>query len=112
MPISAGRLNKRIELQETVATRDEYGEKPPSWLTTDHLWASIEPITGRELFAAHQVHAEVSHRIVIRNRPGLTSKMRFVFGSRVFNIATPPLNVGEGNESIEVLCVEVEGEVV
>ncbi len=112
MPIAAGRLNKRIELQNEVGTLDEYGGKTESWLTVDHLWADIDPLTGRELFAAHQVHAEITHRITIRQRPGLRSDMRFAYGSRVFNIATMPVNVGEGNEAIEVFCVEVEGEAV
>ena len=109
MSIRAGRLNKRIELQREDATKDEYGSKAAEWVTVDYLWAEIAPLRGRELFAAHQVHAEVTHKVTVRQRPDLTSEMRFKYGARAFNIATMPMNVREGNESIEMMCVEVEG---
>lgn len=110
--IRAGRLRNRLELQTDTATVDEYGDKSPSaWLTTQTVWAAIEPLRGRELFAAQQVKSDVTHKITMRHQPGITSAMRFKEGSRAFNIAAPPINVRERDRMIEVLCVEVEGEV-
>ena len=48
--------------------------------------AYVEPLSGRELFAAQQVNAETTTRITIRYVSGITAAMRIVHEDVVYNI--------------------------
>ena len=69
--IDAGSLRHRIEiLRTTGGTADAYGEKPENQVSLGTFWASIEPISGRELWQAQQVQSDVTHRIIMRYQAG------------------------------------------
>ena len=72
----AGRMNRRVTLQSRVETRGSTGEVTWTWADVDTVWASIEPIVGREYFVAQQVQSSTDTRIRIRYRHGVTTKMR------------------------------------
>lgn len=87
--VRAGRLNRRIALQTPVETRDPETKEPEkSWLGGDLRWASIVPLSGRELFQAQQVRPQISHKVNIRYRKGVTSKMRVLLDSSALEIET------------------------
>ena len=67
--LKAGRLRDRIELQQPTESRDTHGGVSKSWTTYARVWASVEPLSGRERFLAEQVKAELSHRVVLRPGP-------------------------------------------
>ena len=50
--------------------------------------ALVEPVRAMAAFGAGQSLETVSHRITLRFRSGVASGMRFVRGSRVFDIVT------------------------
>jgi SPP1 family predicted phage head-tail adaptor len=77
-PLSAGTLNKRVQIQELTNTRDSHGGQTQTWNTLATRWASIEPLRGRELFEAQQVHERAT--VLIRMRPysGLSAQHRLV----------------------------------
>jgi SPP1 family predicted phage head-tail adaptor len=77
--VRAGRLRHRITLQRRVESQEATGEVTWSWADVAEVWASVEPIAGREYFAAAQVSSEVNTRIRLRYRPGLNEKLRVVF---------------------------------
>mgnify|MGYP001599371197 CR=1 FL=1 len=106
MTVVAGRLNKRITLQSATLARDGHGQPIETWADVATMWAAVEPIRGREYFAAQQVSAETTHRVTLRHRAGVSPQMRVAFGSRTFRIESviDPL---EKNERIELMCVEV-----
>jgi SPP1 family predicted phage head-tail adaptor len=79
--VRAGRLRHRITLQRRVETQETTGEVTWDWSDVAEVWASVEPIAGREYFAAAQVSSEVSTRIRMRYRPDLNEKLRVVFVS-------------------------------
>lgn len=107
--IAAGRLNKRIQIQVRVPIKDEFGHTDKSpWSTIATVWAVVEPISGRQLIASEQVLAEITHKIVMRYRPGITPDHRIAMGSRTFKIEYP-INVREKNVLLELLCSEVVG---
>lgn len=58
----------------------------PSWSTFKTVWASIEPLSARDLIAAQAGQSKVSARIVIRYLSGLTPDMRISHGSDIYNI--------------------------
>ena len=44
-----GTLRHRVELQEPVENQDGYGEAERTYTTYATVWASVEPLSGREL---------------------------------------------------------------
>lgn len=94
--VPAGKLDKRVViLQDTSASKDEFGqpEQQNAWVEVASRWACIEPLTGRELWQAAQVRAELTHRVTVRAVGlELTAKHRFKFtrGTKVLilNIAS------------------------
>lgn len=75
--MQAGRLRRRVTIQQPVDTQNEIGEPITVWRTfAENVPAAIEPLSGREYFAAQQEQGDVSTRIRIRWRPGVTEVMR------------------------------------
>ena len=83
-----GELRKRIEIQEAVAARDEYGGITPSWITVYRAWAKVEDLAGRELFQAQQLSSETNVRFTIRFRDGIDSKMRIRYRGALYDITS------------------------
>lgn len=101
-----GKLDKRIIFEQRIQGKDEAGQKQLGWSQLGvPRWASIEPISGRELLAASQVQGETTHRIRCRYFDGLTAAERIVFKGRVFDIQGA-INPRERGIEIEILCKE------
>lgn len=101
----AGKLRHWITIQHRTDTRDSYGEPIPAWTTYDQVWASIEPIVGREYFASKETRSQSTHRVRIRYRSGVTTKMRIYWDSRYFDIESV-LNLEEKDRELVLMCVE------
>ena len=52
MSYTAQELNTRIELQRRVQGQDETGQPIDTWQTYAAAFAKLEPLVGREYFAA------------------------------------------------------------
>lgn len=102
-----GKLRHKVELQARTEppTRDGYGQRTSEWKTLKTVWASIEPATGKQLFVAQQIQAEISHVVTIRYYSGLTQNERVLFGTRIFDINFVR-NVDERNVYQELFCKE------
>jgi SPP1 family predicted phage head-tail adaptor len=100
-----GDLRHRITIEQVIETTDANGTITEEWVTFANRWASVEPLDGRELFEAHQVNAEISHRIRLRWLAGVVPKMRVTFGVRFFMIESVA-NPSERNEELIVMCHE------
>lgn len=106
--IQAGKLNKRITIQEFTAgspSQDENGEPLGSWETFSQVWAAIEPIQGNEFWAQQQVQSEVTHRVRIRFLEDVAAKMRILYGTRVFVIQAV-IDPKEKHKEIQLMCSE------
>lgn len=107
----AGELRKRITIQQrSGSTQDGFGSPITTWGTYATVWAAVRPLSGRELIAAQAVQSEISHQVTLRYRSGITTAMRVLFGSRIFNI-TAVLDENEAHEKITLLCTEGLNEV-
>lgn len=105
--MEAGKLRNRVDLQRVTVTRDSHGDQVKTWATLATVWASIEPLSGREFLQASQVMSDVTVRIKIRGNPdlALTPKDRVKFGARVFDIRHVIDWGGRGVET-QLLCTE------
>jgi SPP1 family predicted phage head-tail adaptor len=103
--INPGRLRHSIEFQEPNETQDNSGFPVPAWPLFAASRASVEPLTGNELFQARQLHAEVTHKVIARYVAGIVPTHRIVFGSRAFDILSIR-NIEERNLLLEIMAKE------
>lgn len=106
--MQAGLLKKRITIQVKAVgspAQDEYGEPNTTWQTFKTVWASIEPIQGREFWAQQQVQSEITHRVRVRYVSGVTADMRILYGARVLSIKHI-IDAKENHNELQLMCVE------
>lgn len=101
----AGQLRKRLALQSKTESQDNFGSVTHTWSTDETIWGAVQPLTGRELVEAQQIDAESNVKITIRYRVGLSTNLRILWGSRVYEI-NAVLNFDERNARVELLCRE------
>jgi SPP1 family predicted phage head-tail adaptor len=87
MALDPGELRHRITIQRPIEQQDPVtGELTTNWVAVaTNIAAAIKPSSVREFVAAQAMQSQVTARIVIRYRAGLTAQMRILHGARVFN---------------------------
>ena len=100
-----GDMRHRVTFQQSIKTPDGHKGHTVQWQDMIAVWASVEPLTGREYFYSHQIKAEVTHRVKIRYRADITTEMRAKFGERVLEIESI-IDLKERHEVLEILCRE------
>ena len=101
-----GELRHRIVLQNKVVTEDELKQQSETWTDVVTIWACVEPLSGKEYFAAKQTNAEVSVKFTLRYLNGVKPDMRVAFKDRFFEIKTI-IDPKEKNRSLVLMCTEV-----
>lgn len=102
----SGRLRHRVTIQRREITRNAFGEGVDGWGNFAVVWASVEPLQGREFFDAQHVTAEVTLRVRMRYRTDITPEMRLTHRGKILVIQAV-LNPEERNRELELLCSEV-----
>lgn len=106
--IWAGRLLYSVSIQQNNYTRAANGAAIPNWQTVVTRRASMEPLKGREFYAAQQQQAEIDTMFRLRYDNALAAikpEMRLLMGSRTFDIMSI-VNVGQRNVELHLLCKE------
>jgi SPP1 family predicted phage head-tail adaptor len=98
-------MRHRIFFQQAIETDDGYGGKVKMWINFTEAWAKIEPLSGREFFFAHQIQAEVTHRITVRFRKDVKEDMRISAGGRTLEIESI-VDLDEAHQFLELYCKE------
>lgn len=101
----AGRLRHRVHLQRRVDGFDGHGQPSASWVTHMTTWASVEPLAGRELLAAMEAGAKVSHRIRLRWRDGILPVDRVVHRGRALEVESV-IDVDERRTELMLMAQE------
>lgn len=87
MSVEAGKLRHKVVIEQPVRTQDPIsGAMVTTWQVVGAPWASVEPLSARELLSANAEHSEVRARITMRMRP-LSADMRLIHRGKVYNIA-------------------------
>lgn len=100
----AGTLNQRVTLQSKSATRDSMGNEVITWATVAELWAGVEPIRGREFVSLRSGQSDLTTKITIRYRAGVTPLMRILHEGAVYDVREV-INPRSKNDSLELMCV-------
>lgn len=103
--MEAGRLDKRVTIQEPRINRNSLGEPETTWTTVATVWASVEPLQGREFWSQQQVQSEITTRIRIRHLPGVTAKSRILYSDLIYNIRSM-ISPRERGEELQLMCTE------
>jgi len=107
----AGRLRHQVAIQRRTSAESNFGEPADTWTTLATVPAGIEPVSGREYFAAQQVQSEVTHRVAIRYFAGISPKDRLVWTdpatgvARYFDIRAV-IDQNERHRELQLMCVE------
>jgi SPP1 family predicted phage head-tail adaptor len=104
--ITSANLRHRVRLQQRASARDALGqEDPAAWTDAIVAWADIQPAAGRSQLAGEAQASPVTHTVTIRYRPGVTARMRVLYGTRIFEIDSV-IDVEERHFWLELLCTE------
>jgi SPP1 family predicted phage head-tail adaptor len=102
----AGKLRKRIEIQENRGTaQDSFGAPSDGWVTLWRCYAEVLPISGNEQLINGEHLASVSHVVRTRYFAGPTSEHRIKWGSRYLHI-TSAINKDERGREALFACSE------
>jgi SPP1 family predicted phage head-tail adaptor len=108
MSLDPGELRHRITIQRPVMQQDPVtGELTTNWVAVaTNIAAAIKPSSVREFVAAQAMQSQVTARIVIRYRPGLTAQMRILHGAKIYNPQGWLADPDSGLEFLTAPCSE------
>ncbi len=122
----AGKFRHRITFQKPVTTKNDYNEDVITYQDIGSAWAAVQPLSGREYFAAQQAQAVVTHRVTTRYHRGfveswvwtspampvaenvnspISPQIRIVFEGRIFSVQNV-IDVEERHRELQFMCVE------
>lgn len=79
-------LRQRIKFQSLSRTSDDQGGWTEAWTDVAEVWAEVRPVSASERYFSQRIEMNTTHKITIRWIEDLTSEMRIVFGTRIFQI--------------------------
>lgn len=105
MSLSAGKLRHVIRIERNIPAVDSAGGRIDSWVAVARkIYASIEPLSARELIASRAEQSEVTARITIRARGGIEQGMRAIhatkYGDVIYHIQGVVYDPESGQEWI------------
>jgi len=104
--VNAGKLRHRLLLDEPIATQDDTGGEVINWSAFGTVWASVEPLRGREQLIANQALAPLDTRIRIRWSPAVnmvTAKWRGTHQGIIYNFKSLS-QTDMGHREIEIMA--------
>ena len=84
--IDPGALRHRLVLEQPLESPDGAGGVTRGYATVTTLWAAVMPVSARGDVVADGVGATVTHRIIVRSGPDVTTRHRLREGARIFRI--------------------------
>lgn len=87
--MQAGRMDRRIIIQQNVPTKDDIGGVDESWTIFATVWANVKTLESGgqgESFGSEQVFSQDMKKFSIRYLSNITNKMRIVFDGGNFDI--------------------------
>lgn len=104
--MNAGKLNRRIAVDEPVITQGDSGEQVTTWEEFAEVWGAIEPVRGREALVNSVNLSQMDTKIRLRWTPQLdvmTTEWRLRYKGLLYDIVSI-VHVMTGKRELEVLC--------
>lgn len=84
--LDIGSLNRKVTIQSPSTSRDALGQPIDAWTTLATVWANIRHPNGAETIRGDAEVSIVKASIRIRYRTDVTTAMRVMHGSTVYEI--------------------------
>ena len=104
--MESGRLRHRVIIQNPTRAGDAMGQAIATWTTHATVWASIQPLKGREFFDAQKVSSEVSAKIITRYVSGVSPKCQIVHGTSTYRVIGAIINTGMRNKTLQFMVIQ------
>lgn len=105
--VSIGAMNQRVTIRTaTTTTSTATGEQVDTWADVATVWARVNPLAGRERYAAQAIQSELAYRVTLRYRSGVVPKMRLTWESKTLEIVSAA-NEGATDRFSVLDCSEV-----
>jgi SPP1 family predicted phage head-tail adaptor len=110
--INAGKYRHIVTFQRLLENQNTYGEVAKdleaNWIFAFKARVGIFPISGKDILTEEVRKGEITHKILMRYTKNVDSSMRILFGNRIFEIVSPPVNFQEMNLEMQLLCREID----
>jgi SPP1 family predicted phage head-tail adaptor len=103
--MNPGKLNRKIQIMELAQISDGGGGYEDALVPVKTVWASINPVSGREYWQAQQAQAQLSHKIIIRYMDGINRSHVLSFNGKNYDIQYI-INIDEANSYLEINVLE------
>lgn len=102
--MEAGKLNRRVSLQQVISERDGAGQViATGWAEVARPRANIRYLNGKEYATSGTIVSSATASVRIRFRRGITASMRVVYRDTIFNILAV-LPDEAGREYLDLAC--------
>lgn len=108
MSIRIGEMRHRVSIQKQTKSRDGFGDPKDVWREVVSRRSSVEPLVGREFFAAQERGAKVTTKLRMRYVAGVVPSMRIVWDNRWFDIVSAQQVKGKKHELLIIADERVE----
>ena len=107
--MQSGKLRHRVSLLiPTYNQNQNTGEMNATWSDSTKLWASIEPLSGRDFIAAQSGQSKVNARFKIRYRSDVNYTMRILDDATVYKIEAVLPDKKNGKEYLTIMVSTLE----
>jgi len=105
-PLSAGDKDQVVTLYKPSTVADEFGQHT-EFFSVRNQAAKVEPLQGREFFAAAAAQSPASMRISIDWHPDVTGAWRVDWAGRHFQLVGEPIDLAARHRVLELMVQEV-----
>ena len=105
MAMITGKLRHRVTIQTPTTVPGTHGGSYESWTDVATVWASVGPIRGNEWWDVQKSNSEITGRVTVRYRDGITASNRLLFKGRPLKILHI-LHPAERKEYLEIFYKE------
>ena len=106
MSISAGRLDRSVQLVQPTATTNAINELITSWTVVSTVPAAYKPLNSTERFGANAVRTVRACKFHIRYRSDVTENWRVRYGVEEYRIIA--INELGRLEGLELICEAIQ----
>lgn len=105
----ASKLKQRVTVHKATATRSPMGgSSSQTWEPALTLWASIEPLSVKDVLTAQAADSQTTARCILRYRTDIDSKCRIEHRGQMYAIDGDPLpDADTGLEHITLMLKSV-----
>lgn len=107
-PFNPGRMTDVVQLLAPTTGEDPFGQHP-GWAMQFACAAQVEPLRGREFFAAGASQSVASLRVTVHYRPEIKGTWRLRWMGALFELVADPIDPEATHERLELMCGGVAG---